>query len=198
MIVQQINLYQDRFRQKRVILSAIDMLVILAVAVALLLLSSYWYQLQLTDARQQQQSLTSQKQQVTASLDQTRKVLAERLADDSIEIQVNKVSREITIRKRLIDMVANNQFGSGQGFSSNLSELSRFRVNDVWLNEISMSDRDIKISGSALKAENVPEYFDQFQQRALFSGHVFEIFELNRDDKRDWKVDFLISSRADF
>ena len=59
MIVQQINLYQDRFRQKRVILSAVDMLVILLVVVGLLLASSYWYQLQLSDAQQQQQSGTN-------------------------------------------------------------------------------------------------------------------------------------------
>ncbi len=196
MIEQRINLYDDRFREKRIVLSAVDMLLITIITFGLLLGSSYWYQLVKQHAEQEQQRLTSQKQQLTVTLQELRKVLETKLSDNSVEMQMNKVSREITIRKRLIDMVINNQFGSGMGFSENLSELSRFRVNNVWLNEISLSESDLKLSGSALKAEDIPEYFNEFQQRDLFSGRTFEVFQVNRDQNQDWKVDFLIASRA--
>ncbi len=196
MIEQSINLYHERFQEKRIALSAVDMLLITIIAFGLLLGSSYWYQLVKQHAEQEQQRLTSQKQQLTLTLQELRKVLETRLSDNSVEMQLNKVSREITIRKRLIDMVINNQFGSGMGFSENLSELSRFKVNNVWLNEISLSESDLKLSGSALKAEDIPEYFNEFQQRDLFSGRTFEVFQVNRDKNQDWKVDFLIASRA--
>ncbi len=196
MIEQRINLYDDRFRKQRIVLSAVDMLLITVVTLGLLLGSSYWYHLVKQNAEQEQQRLTSQKQQLTVTLQELREVLEARLADNSVEMQVNKVSREITIRKRLIDMVVNNQFGSGMGFSNNLSELSKFKVNNVWLNEISFSESDLRLAGSALKAEDVPEYFNLFQQRDLFSGRTFEVFEVNRDQNQDWKVDFLIASRA--
>lgn len=196
MIEQRINLYDDRFRKQRIVLSAVDMLLITVVTLGLLLGSSYWYHLVKQNAEQEQQRLTSQKQQLTVTLQELRGVLEARLADNSVEMQVNKVSREITIRKRLIDMVVNNQFGSGMGFSNNLSELSKFKVNNVWLNEISFSESDLRLAGSALKAEDVPEYFNLFQQRDLFSGRTFEVFEVNRDQNQDWKVDFLIASRA--
>ena len=196
MIEQQINLYDDRFREKRIVLSAVDMLLLLVIVLGLLLAFSYWYQLQIDFAEQEQQRLTSQKQQLTTTLDKLRKALDTRLSDNSIEMQVNKVSREITIRKRLLDMVASNQFGSGMGFSNNLNELSKFRVENVWLNEISLSEQDMKLAGSALQPEAIPEYFNQFQQRDLFSGRTFEVFELNRDKQQDWKVDFLIASGA--
>ncbi|MDJ0833339.1 MAG: PilN domain-containing protein [Gammaproteobacteria bacterium] len=198
MIEQRINLYDDRFREKRIILSAVDMLLVTVIAVGLLLTTSYWYHLLVTHAEQEQLRLTSQKEQLTVTLQELRKALETRLSDNRIEIQVKKVSREITLRKRLIDMVVSKQFGSGMGFSEQLSELSRFRVNNVWLNEISLSESDLRLSGSALKAESIPEYFNEFQQRDLFSGRTFEVFEVNRDQQQNWKVDFLIASRANY
>ena len=90
--------------------------------------------------------------------------------------------------------MSNNQFGSGDGFSGYLSGLAEINVNNVWLNEISLAENYIKLSGSALKAERIPEYFNLFKQRQLFKGKGFDIFKIDRAQKQDWKVDFLIAS----
>lgn len=196
MIVQEINLYQERFKEKTLLLSAAHMVIISGIAVLLLVLSSYWYSSDFSQAETQHQNYLQQKQQSTQQLETLRKKLESLLADSRIDRQLTKISRDISVRKRMVDFVAKNQFGSGEGFSENLGVLSEFKIDDVWLNEISIADDYIKLSGSALHAEDVPEYFNQFQNRELFNGRVFDVFELDRAQDRDWKVDFIIASRA--
>lgn len=196
MIVQQINLYQDRFKPKKLILSAFQMAVITGLLSFALLTGSFWFEDQMDRTERQNQHLLAQKQQQTQTLDQLRKKLETLLADNRIDQQITDVSRNITVLKHMIDYVENNQFGSGKGFSENLQALSGFHIADVWLNEISLSENDMTLSGSALRAENVPEYFTQFRKRDLFAGRMFDVFELDRKKERDWKVDFIIASRA--
>ena len=69
-------------------------------------------------------------------------------------------------------------------------------VDRIWLSEISLGNEYVRLSGSALKAENVPQYFNRLQERELFEGRVFELFEVDRTRTADWKVDFVIASRV--
>ena len=196
MIIQEINLYQDRFREKKVILSAIHIAVLLVAVALLLSYSSYWYQRQFLQAEQSNRDFHLQKEQSTRQLDAQRKKLEGLLANNPYEVEIKTLSRDIAVRKRMIDFVENNQFGSGTGFSGRLLALSRVNASNVWLTEISLAGDYMKLSGSALKAESVPEYFNNFRQQRLFNGKVFEVFELERLQEQDWKVDFLIASRA--
>lgn len=196
MMVQQVNLYQDRFKPQKLILSALQMAVITGLVLLTLLSSSFWLEDKLDRVKRQNLDYLAQKQQQSDSLEQLRLKLETLLADTRIGRQITEVSLDITLRKRMIEFVANNQFGSGQGFSSNLQELSRFNIADVWLNEITLSENDLMLSGSALYPENVPEYFNRFRERDVFAGRVFDIFELDRKKERDWKVDFIIASRS--
>ncbi len=196
MIVQQINLYQERFREKKIWLSAAQMTLLFMLLVVGFLFSSYWYYDQNARTETHNLQLLMEKEQALQRLEKLRKKLEALLADQQIDQQINRVSRDINVRNRMIAFVENNQFGSGKGFSQNLDTLSEFRVSDVWLSEISLTEDYVKISGSALQAENVPEYFDEFQKRQLFDGRMFDIFELERKKEQAWKVDFVIASRA--
>jgi hypothetical protein len=196
MIVQEINLYQDRFKEKKLLLSAQHSLILLAIVVLVLMVSSYFYAelTQLEQIRLDQNTL--QKMQSTQRLEKLKKELQLLLANDEYDNKIAQVSKDIKVRKRMIDFVGNNQFGSGEGFSEDLSVLAGLPSNNLWLNQISLAGNYIKLSGSALNAESVPEYFNQFQSRDLFEGHSFDVFELGREAQRDWKVDFVIASRA--
>jgi hypothetical protein len=196
MIVQEINLYQDRFKEKKLLLSAQHSLILLAVVLLVLMISSYFY----TDMTQQKQLRYEQnllqKKQSTQRMESLKAKLQELLANDRFDNKIAQVSKDIKVRKRIIDFVDNNQFGSGKGFSQDLGALAELSAKDLWLNQISLANGYVKISGSALIAQSVPEYFNQFQSRDLFEGYVFDVFELGRDVSRDWKVDFVIASRA--
>ncbi|MCZ6724458.1 MAG: hypothetical protein O6938_11070, partial [Gammaproteobacteria bacterium] len=54
----------------------------------------------------------------------------------------------------------------------------------------------IKIRGSALSAELIPEYFRRFSEQSIFRGNRFDIFKVDRKQDTDWKVDFEIATNG--
>lgn len=196
MIIQEINLYQDRFKEKKILLSALHLLLLSGLLIVILAVSSYWYKSQFRQAESYNKNLLNDKQQSTQVLDTHKNKLQKILADNRIDSELSKLSLDIAARKKIINFVSNNQLGSGEGFYSHLHGLSEINIKNVWLNEISLAENYLKLSGSALKAAKIPEYFSLFQQRELFNGNQFEVFQLDRVQKEDWKVDFMIASRV--
>lgn len=197
MLNQKINLYQLRFREKRIILSAMQMMVASLTFFIVLAVTSVWYNGEYEQSTVKNQLALQQKQQLTEKSRRLRLKLDNLLANNEFEDEITKVSRDIAVRQRMIEFVSHNQFGSGQGFSANLGELSVFSIKDVWLNKIILSDGFMKLSGSALNAENVPEYFNSLRSRKLFQGQNFDVFQVDRPQARSWKVDFVIASSVE-
>ncbi|MCZ6488362.1 MAG: hypothetical protein O6703_09325, partial [Gammaproteobacteria bacterium] len=133
MIHQQINLYDERFREKKILLSAAQ-----AASVFLILLLgvggwSYFIQTNLDQARQENLIIKASRQNLVNELNAASAELARLLADSRIDAKITGVSREIGARKKVLAFVSANQFGSGQGFSSYLVALSELHVENVWL-----------------------------------------------------------------
>jgi hypothetical protein len=195
-IHQQINLYDERFREKKILLSAAQ-----AASVFLILLLgvggwSYFIQTNLDQARQENLIIKASRQKLVNELNAASAELVRLLADSRIDAKITGVSREISARKRVLAFVSANQFGSGQGFSSYLVALSELHVDNVWLDEISLAENYIKIRGSALSAELIPEYFGRFSEQSIFRGNRFNIFKVDRKQDTDWKVDFEIATNG--
>jgi hypothetical protein len=193
-IRQQINLYDERFREKKLLLSAAQV-----ASIFLLLLTgisgwSYLVQTDLNQVRQENFMVKASRQNLINELNQASAELTKLSADSGIDEKIGRVSREVNARKKVLVFVSANQFGSGQGFSSYLVALSELSVNNVWLERISLAENYIRIQGSALKAESVPEYFGQFNEQAVFHGNRFNVFTLDRNEDTDWKVDFEIAT----
>lgn len=196
MIHQQVNLYDERFREKKILLSAAQ-----AASVFLILLLgvggwSYFIQTNLDQARQENLIIKASRQKIVNELNAASAELARLLADSRIDAKITGVSREISARKKVLAFVSANQFGSGQGFSSYLVALSELHVDNVWLDEISLAENYIKIRGSALSAELIPEYFSRFSEQSIFRGNRFDIFKVDRKQDTDWKVDFEIATNG--
>ncbi len=196
MIHQQINLYDERFREKKILLSAAQ-----AASVFLILLLgvggwSYFIQTNLDQARQENLIIKASRQKLVNELNAASAELARLVADRRIDAKITGVSREIGARKKVLAFVSANQFGSGQGFSSYLVALSELHVENVWLDEISLAENYIKIRGCALSAELIPEYFGRFSEQSIFRGNRFNIFKVDRKQETDWKVDFEIATNG--
>ena len=196
MIDQQINLYDERFREKKILLSAVQS----ASLVLILLLGvsgwSYLIQTNLDQAMNEKLMLVADRQKLVIELNAASAELNRLIADSRVDRQITEVSREVGARKKVLAFVSSNQFGSGQGFSSYLVALSELHVDNVWLEEISLAENYIKIRGSTLNAELIPEYFAQFSEQPVFRGNRFDIFAVDRNQDTDWKVDFEIATRG--
>lgn len=194
MIDQQINLYQDRFRQKRQYLSAIQTAVLILTVVIAMFGYSFHLKLEMDNVTSANLAIKQQQRSVAEQLAKANAELNRLLADTRIDDQIADVAREIRARKKIIEFVDGDRFGSNQGFSSYLVSLSKLHMDNIWLSGIKLSSNYVRIQGSSLSEELVPAYFDQFSQDSAFAGNRFDLFRLQRDDATAWKVDFEIAS----
>ncbi len=194
MITQQVNLYQNQFREKALPFSArqiFSLFVILLVGSAT---ASYFIETNLDNAKRENFAVKQSQKTITDELNAANAELAKLLADKRMDQDIAGISREVNARKKVLAFVRANQFGSGQGFSPYLVALSNLHVTDVWLDQISLAENYLKIRGSALSADLVPAYFGRFSEESVFQGNRFNIFQLDRKQETDWKVDFEIAT----
>ncbi len=195
MIVQQVNLYQDRFREKRLWISAAQVATVTLIVVVGIAIWSFLLHSELQQAQQRNLVITADRDRMSAELSAANTELARLLEDSRIDIEIEDAARQISARKKVLNFVDANRFGSGEGFSGYLVALSNLQVDDVWLSQIHLAENFMQIKGSSLSAEQVPGYFERFSDEAVFRGNRFDLFELNRDLKHNWKIDFKIATR---
>jgi len=194
-IVQQINLYQDRFREKRLWISAAQVAAAVLVVVAAIAIWSFMLDRELQQAQQHNLAIKADRDQMTEELAAANTELARLLKDSRIDIEIEDAARQISARKKVLNFVDANRFGSGEGFSAYLVALSNLQADEVWLNRIHLAEDFVQIKGSSLSAAQVPGYFDRFSEEEVFRGNRFDLFELSRDRNSEWKVDFEIATR---
>ncbi len=196
MIVQQINLYQDRFREKRLWLSAAQVAAAMLVLIGAISIWSFLLDSELQQAQQRNLAIKADRDSMTAELAAANTELARLLQDSRLDDEIENTARQISARKKVLNFVDANRFGSGEGFSAYLVALSNLHVDNIWLNQIRLAENFVQLKGSSLSAEQVPGYFDRFSDEEIFQGNRFDQFELSRDDKSEWKVDFEIATRV--
>lgn len=194
MIIQQVNLYQDQFREKKLFFSARQVFSLVMILLIGGASGTYFLESDLDNAKRENYAVKQSQKQIADELNAANAELAKLLADKRMDLEIAGLSREVNARKKVLAFVSANQFGSGQGFSSYLTALSNLHVNNVWLDEISLSENFVRIRGSALSAALVPEYFGHFSEEPIFQGNRFNIFQLDRNKDTDWKVDFEIAT----
>ena len=196
-IEQQINLYQDRFREKMTWFSAGQVLAGLLLVIVVGAAWSYLLHDELASVEQSNRDIRAQRDRLTADLATANADLARLLEDDSLEREIAGTAKQVNARKQVLNFVEANRFGSGDGFSGYLVALSRLNVDDIWLSRVQLGQDFVRINGSALRAEAVPVYFDSFGDEEIFVGNRFDLFHVSRPADSDWKVDFEIATRGD-
>ncbi len=195
MIDQQINLYQDRFHEKRLWVSATQTTGALLALVAVIGIASFLLHSELRSAELRNEQVKAERARMADELAAVNAELTGLLEDTRLDFQIESTARQISARKKVLNFVDANRFGSGQGFSDYLVALSRLHVDDIWLSRIRLAENFVQIEGSSLDAGRVPAYFDRFSDETIFEGSRFDLFELRRDPDFDWKVDFEIATR---
>jgi hypothetical protein len=197
-IVQQINLYQDRFKEKRLWISSAQVAAALLVVIAAGAIWSFLLHTGFERARLDNLEIKANRDRMTAELAVANGELSKLLEDNRLDREIETTLGQISARKKVLKFVDANRFGSGQGFSSYLVALSNLHVDDIWLTGIRFAENFVQIKGSALNAAEVPGYFDRFSDEDIFQGNRFDLFQLSRATDSDWKVDFEIATSDSF
>ena len=194
MIVQQINLYQERFYEKRLWFSAAQVVSGLLLLIAVAAIWSFLLEYELNQVERQNREVVTNRDSLTAELQVANQELKRLLEDTRLDREIASTARKISARKQVLHFVEGNQFGSGKGFSEYMVALSNLHVDDIWLRQVRLGGGLVQISGSALDASEIPPYFARFSDEAVFSGGQYDLFQLQRNQNMDWKVDFEIAT----
>jgi len=193
-INQQINLYQDRFKEKLVWVSATQVAATLLLVVAAAAIWSFLLNSELQQAELRGQIIKADRESMTTELTAANGEIARLLKDNRLDQKIENTARQVSGRKKVLNFVDANRFGSGEGFSGYLLALSNLHVDEIWLSQIHLAENFVQIKGSSLSAEQIPGYFGRFSDEEVFQGSHFDLFQLSRAEGSDWKVDFEIAT----
>ena len=196
-MMQQINLYQEKFHREQSWLQARGILAMSGAFAGLLLLLyaqaffSAWFHvrsvadLELRKAEQEQR-LQELKAQIPGP------------AQGQVLVgEIEALTKELRVRQRLYEVIAPGTGGNTEGFSSHLVGLARQRIQGVWLQAIRITEGgdDLMLVGHTLKPEGVPDLLEKLGSEPAFMGRDFRRLILERASEDTNTVRFTLSTR---
>jgi len=195
--MQQINLYQDDFREKVIPYSAsiiliLNMYILMICAVVLVILIIIY------QVKENQYQLLSDKEQYwLGQLTQVKKSFPEPKIDEQLLSEIARY--EIQERQNLIIIKHLNKkdtFDINVKFSEYLTGLAMVDQDDTWLNfvEIDKSGKSIELEGFAIHSDAIPEYLNKLSRIEIFSNMDFERIEIS---KKGEYLNFIVASEIE-
>lgn len=196
-MTQQVNLYTDAFKPRKVILS-LDQIVLSAVAMlALLVLITFLYRMTLEDAREDLVASQAKETMMIERVSAMEKEVSLRVLDESLVLANQRLKEKIRARESMIGMlealVLDDQ---GMRFSEVMIALARQNLDSLWLEriELGLSGQSLSLKGTALNAESVPTYLQKLRQESAFVGRNFTLFQLEIDPENSRQIHFELTS----
>lgn len=183
--MQQINLYTEEFRPKRVLLT-LDQIVLLGVVVIVILFGANLLADNLLASRQaelasRQHKLETLRKQVERMQERANGLVL----DESLVAANSRLTVRLRARTDLLDMLGRVVVQHNDNFSSALVALARQRSDGLWLTRINLSasGRAMTLEGRTQQGESVPQYLQKLRDEPAFAGRTFSLFNLSLDDE---------------
>ncbi|MDH3713114.1 MAG: hypothetical protein OET44_04600 [Gammaproteobacteria bacterium] len=196
--MQNVNLYQEQFRPKRIAWPIQRFMVLGAVAMFCLV---GWYAME----RQRLNTLqaTQQKYQQQLALWDSRMAQLEtqlaKLESPDQQQLIAELRDELRGSRELSRYFETAVTGNGPVFSEYLDALARRHQRGMWLTDIQIlrGGQKLRFGGSALNAKTVPDFLLALSSELAYAGRTFSSMLVNREPDADWKVDFVLSTSRD-
>ncbi|MBN1378524.1 MAG: PilN domain-containing protein [Gammaproteobacteria bacterium] len=193
---QQINLYQEQFRLKRVVLPANEIFALLGIGIVVLILASIVMQVTKNKMTEVQADLARQNQNLTTNNDQLRNKIAEHQVAADLQKSVADANRKLLARKRVLEWVRRSQAEERIRFSALLEGLGRRRINGLWLSEVSIDQKggSMQLQGNTLNPELVPVFLADLKKEKAFSGTEFRKIKIEEQNSDRRLMQFLLTT----
>jgi len=195
---QQVNLYQEALRPKRILWSSKQFAkgVVLVISIMLILDAfGYWQNWS------QKRLLVSAEQALKAKqaeLKVTETKYPRPQEDQRLRERVAHLGDELLQKQRIVSILSEGAYGNTHGFADYLTSLSRQHVDGIWLTRIALNKggRQLSLSGGALKPELVPQLLQRLGGEPSFAGKEFKTFLLSRANKSASWINFNLDTEA--
>jgi hypothetical protein len=196
--MQQINLYTDDFRPKKVVLSLEQILLIAVSCIVLVIITTLFLNASLAGSEkriQNEQVRVDKLSEQLAILEEKAKLLRQ---DDSLMAANQRLSAKLIARRQMIKVLDSVVVKDDEGFSNILVSLARQKTEGLWLTsvEVGASGKSMTIEGSTLNANAVPGYLQNLRKENGFIGRTFTLFNLDADPDNSKLLGFSLRSQV--
>lgn len=179
---QQINLVNDALRRQKDILSPLVLVRLVAGFFLLLcLIAGYLFQ-QTYKLEAERANWARQAENAKNSLTQTAQQFPSRQPSAALQAELKDTEAKTQSRDRVLHVLNSGSVGQSQGFSALMESFARQGVNGLWLTGISVSGAgdQMRISGSAMSADLIPQYIARLSSEPALRGRKFTALQVGQ------------------
>lgn len=179
--MQQVNLYLPEFRPKRIMMSARQMGLALALCLSVLVIFSLVSWNKTTELKQYIVQLQNKKSQASRTIDQLK--LAGKPTDQDIDNRIAAVRQAIARRQQIKELIVAQNLGNAAGFSAALTALAAQSLSGIALENIRLSDsgKKLELSGRAANSRVIPRYLAKLESEDIFALTQFGMVSVVAD-----------------
>lgn len=194
--MQQINLYTQELRPKKVVLPLSHMVAVVAGVLVLSIVVLFLYRAQVIDMESQLPAKKSSFELLQQQVALKESQLQSMQKDESLITLNHKLNQQVQARKQLLTMLGSVVRSNKYPFSDLLTGLARQRVDQLWLTRIRFANggETVGLNGKTQLAEAVPRYLQMLRGENLLLGRSFDLFQLATDNDQDGVLHFTLSS----
>lgn len=203
-MIQQVNLYQAPFKKEKPKFPAAQMMSVVLVSVLLIVALGAVEVWRAQRAHHETTALEAQQQDLTRQRDDLAKQLEQRRQRSPLDARIENLENMLAHRQQLQQMMAQDLFGAGEGYSVYLIAMARQHLSGIALLDIKIdgAGRDITLRGQTGDPALVPKYLQRMAQEDRLAGTEFLTFRIDRpldDQERQYAsdVDFYVSTRKE-
>lgn len=192
--MQQVNLYTEAFRPKKVVLPLSHIIVLPILIAAVLVGVSFWLESSLADFKKEVAKLERSNESLQEKVGVLEKRVSKLRKDDSLVAANERLSQKLQARKNMVEMLDTVVVKDDEGFSGILVSLARQNLEPLWIEHILIggSGRQLRLEGMTSDSEAVPNYLQKLRQEQSFIGRTFMGFELMRHESDDGLMKFAL------
>ncbi len=193
---QQINLYQDVLIDKPEPFQSRQVGVFLLLLIIGLASVGYMSYRGVHTVQQQARQLRQQQQVLSQQVSELEKKFPPRQPNQLLQEQVTRFEREVAGLRMALDYFKKQEMGNNGTILASLKGLARYPQKGLWLRKVTFLQRgdELRLAGSALKPEQIPEYLKLLGEKNIFGGQVFSRLSLNRLEEQGDIINFELDS----
>ena len=192
--MQRINLYKAELQEKEIMLSAEQLLMVLAMVIGLIFCIYFFHWWQIISLRQEITAANEQQDILLQKLDGSIEELANRGEDKALLAELKALEAKKVWKEQLWASMDQLNIDNLEGFSGFLEALARQIPNNIWLNKIELDKGGsvISLAGQTVDAETIPLYLNNLHQEDKFKGKIFKELSISRSEKQPNYLDFTL------
>jgi hypothetical protein len=193
---QQINLYQEQFREKPVTLPARQMAIIVICLLAVMTAISGGMGGLNQQAAQRQAELSSRTAALRQANDQMQARLAAQAIDPALAAGVEEAAGQLQARQKIMQWMEKSQESLVVPFSALLEGLSRQHVQGLWLTYIGIGSggQDLHLQGSSLDPKLIPDFLGRLKNETAYAGREFRKVMMRADENNPQVLNFALTT----